>query len=120
MANACLPVLSCHLVVTGEKAPIHSTYPGPSTKSGTHTHTSCTFEASVVPGLDESQFSHLMKAGNNNLTYMFVRIKMQSRMPHPGGSDNKESACNEGNPVQSLGREDPLEKEMATRSSILA
>ena len=74
----------------------------------------------MVPGLDESQFSHLMKAGNNNLTYMFVRIKMQSRMPHPGGSDNKESACNEGNPVQSLGREDPLEKEMATRSSILA
>ena len=51
----------------------------------------------MVPGLDESQFSHLMKAGNNNLTYMFVRIKMQSCMPHPGGSDSKESACNVGN-----------------------
>ena len=60
----------------------------------------------MVPGLDESQFSHLMKAGNNNLTYMFVRIKMQSCMPHPGGSDSKESACNVGNPgsVSGLGR----------------
>ena len=60
----------------------------------------------MVPGLDESQFSHLMKAGNNNLTYMFVRIKMQSRMPHPSGSDSKESACNVGNPgsVSGLGR----------------
>ena len=30
------------------------------------------------------------------------------------------SACNVGDPVQSLGRKDPLEKEMATHSSILA
>ena len=30
------------------------------------------------------------------------------------------SACNVGDPVQSLGWEDPLEKEMATLSSILA
>ena len=36
------------------------------------------------------------------------------------GSDGKESACNEENRVQSLGREDPLEKEMATHSNILA
>ena len=33
---------------------------------------------------------------------------------------SKESACNAGDPVPSLGREDPLEKEMATYSSILA
>ena len=38
----------------------------------------------------------------------------------PGGSDGKESACNEGDQVPSLGREDPLEKGMATQSSILA
>ena len=37
----------------------------------------------------------------------------------PGGSEVKASAWNVGNPVQSLGREDPLEKEMATHSSIL-
>ena len=33
-------------------------------------------------------------------------------------SDGK--ACNEGDRVQSLGREDPLENKMATHSSILA
>ena len=36
----------------------------------------------------------------------------------PGGSDCQESACLE-NWVQSLGQEDPLEKEMAIHSSIL-
>ena len=38
----------------------------------------------------------------------------------PGGSDGKDSACNAGDQVQSLDQEDPLEKEMATHSSILA
>ena len=38
----------------------------------------------------------------------------------PGGSDSKESACNAETLVQFLGREDPLEKGMATHSSILA
>ena len=38
----------------------------------------------------------------------------------PGGSEGKESACNAGDPGQSLGREDPLEKGMANRSSVLA
>ena len=38
----------------------------------------------------------------------------------PGGSDGKESACSADSQVQALGWEDPLEKEMATHSSILA
>ena len=38
----------------------------------------------------------------------------------PGGSDGKASACNVGDQVWFLGREDPLEKEMATYSSTLA
>ena len=38
----------------------------------------------------------------------------------PGGSDGKVSACNVGDQVQFLGQEDPLEKEMATHSSIPA
>ena len=38
----------------------------------------------------------------------------------PGGSNGKESACDAGDLIQSLGREDPLEKGMATHSSILA
>ena len=37
-----------------------------------------------------------------------------------GVSNSKGSACNAGDPVSSLGREDPLEKGMATYSSILA
>ena len=38
----------------------------------------------------------------------------------PGGSDSKESACNTETQVGSLGQQDPLEKELATHSSILA
>ena len=38
----------------------------------------------------------------------------------PGGSDGKASACNVGYPGSILGREDPLEKEMAIHSSTLA
>ena len=41
-------------------------------------------------------------------------------MGFPGTSGGKESACNVGDWVQSLGWEDPLEKGMATHSSILA
>ena len=36
-----------------------------------------------------------------------------------GGPDGKESACSVGHPCWSLGREDPLEKGMASHSSIL-
>ena len=38
----------------------------------------------------------------------------------PGGSEDKASACNAGDPVRSLGWEDPLREGMATHSSILA
>ena len=38
----------------------------------------------------------------------------------PGDSDGKESACSAGDLGSFLGREDPLEKGMATHSSILA
>ena len=37
-----------------------------------------------------------------------------------GGSEGKASSCNAGDLIQSLGQEDPLEKEMATHSSVLA
>ena len=37
-----------------------------------------------------------------------------------GGSDGKESACNVEIQVRLLGQEDPLERRMATHSSILA
>ena len=34
---------------------------------------------------------------------------------YASGSDSKESACSAGDPAQSLGQEDPLEKGMATQ-----
>ena len=45
---------------------------------------------------------------------------MQYLGDFPGGSDWKESGCRAGEPCLILGWEDPLEKEMATHSSILA
>ena len=41
-------------------------------------------------------------------------------MGFPGRSDSKESPCNAGDLVRSLGWEDPLEKGIVTHSSILA
>ena len=38
----------------------------------------------------------------------------------PSGSDGEESTCSAGDLVQSLGKEDPPEKGMATHSGILA
>ena len=38
----------------------------------------------------------------------------------PGGSVGKESACNAGDPGSLPGSENPLEKEMATHSSLRA
>ena len=47
-------------------------------------------------------------------------IGMVYTLDFPAGSDGKEFACNAGDQVRSLGWEDPLEKEMAALSSILA
>ena len=47
-------------------------------------------------------------------------LKLNIQLPgFPGGSDSKES-CNEETQVQSLCREDPPEKRLATHPSILA
>ena len=45
---------------------------------------------------------------------------VNSFLGFPGGSDGKESACHAGDTGPILGWKDPLEKEMATHSSILA
>ena len=55
----------------------------------------------------------------NSKVYIQYRLNYENTNTH-GGSDGKESACSEGDPVQSLGQEVPLEKKMATHSSILA
>ena len=58
-----------------------------------------------------------------NVTFWLARfgfILVTLVMYYPGGSDSKESACSAGDSVQSLGQEYPLEKVLATHSSILA
>ena len=52
------------------------------------------------------------------LTLCFWLVSWQ--LGFPTGLESKESGCNAGDRVQSLGREDPLEKGMATHSCILA
>ena len=46
--------------------------------------------------------------------------KVVAQNSFPRSSDGKEPACNAGDLGSILGQEDPLEKEMATHSSILA
>ena len=49
-----------------------------------------------------------------------ITTNLQVALGFPGGSDSKESACSVGDLGRSLGQEDPVEKEMASHSSILA
>ena len=48
------------------------------------------------------------------------KIRYINSWDFPHSSVSKESACSEGDPGSVLDGEDPLEKEMATHSSILA
>ena len=49
-----------------------------------------------------------------------VNVHFNYKFGFPGGLDGKESACNAGDPGLIPGGEDPLEKEVATHSGILA
>ena len=51
--------------------------------------------------------------------FTIQQIESSSYMLGTGGSDGKESACSSGDPGSIPGQEDPLDKEMATHSSIL-
>ena len=69
----------------------------------------------------------MKKSQLGSLTYSWKKIysliKYASGIKNwgfPGGSDGKESACNTGDLGLILCWEDPLEKGMATHSSILA
>ena len=47
-------------------------------------------------------------------------FQVKTNWGFPGDSGGKESTCNAGDQVESLGQEEPLEKRLATHSSILA
>ena len=51
---------------------------------------------------------------------MYIHTHIYTYMGFPGGQEVKASASNVGNLGSIPGSEDPLEKEMATHSSILA
>ena len=51
---------------------------------------------------------------------MKMNLKILIRMGFPSVSEGKESVCNARDLALILGQEDPLEKEMATYSSVLA
>ena len=60
-----------------------------------------------------------------SFVFLFITLPIFtfSLLPYsgfPGGSVGRESTCNAGLRVQSLGQEDPLQEGMATHSSILA
>ena len=62
----------------------------------------------------------LLAAHLQVLKYMCIYICICIYMGFPHGSDSKESACNLGDWVRSLGQEDTLQECMATHSRILA
>ena len=55
------------------------------------------------------------------MTYTLIYLHIpQTGTDFPSSSDGKASACNAGDPGSIPGWEDPLEKGMATHSSVLA
>ena len=66
-----------------------------------------------------------MEKGISEITAICASVSTSIKWAHdktglPGGSLGKESTCNQEAQIQSLGQEDPLEKGMATHSSIPA
>ena len=61
----------------------------------------------------------ILKMMSNTLFRELLEQLIEDEWGFPHSSVSKSSACNEGDRVQFLGQEDPLEKEMAIRSSIL-
>ena len=56
----------------------------------------------------------------SSVVYIYISTTSSSIRVFSGASHSKESSCSVGDPGSIPGWEDPLEKEMATHSSILA
>ena len=87
------------------------------------------YESGQTPGDSEGQGSLACCSSQGHIVrHNFITKQQQQMKIHliqinkdfPSVSDSKNSACNEGDPGSIPGSEDPLEKEMATHSSILA
>ena len=79
-----------------------------------------------VPGLSLSHTDHLEpnkwggRGPRNGIYFFGAKNKKLGLLGFPGGSDDTESVCHNGDLGSILGWEDPLEEEMATHCSILA
>ena len=71
------------------------------------------------PGGVAQSWKQLKRLGSSNSSSL-TSLKIYVYMGFPGGSDGKESACNVGDWVRSLGQEDTLQECMTTHSRILA
>ena len=72
----------------------------------------------ILPGTRPQHMEDVENVGG----FQIQKQNPSSVIPNNGlrcGSDSKESACNAGTRVQSLGQEDPLGKGMAIHSSVL-
>ena len=80
------------------------------------------FVLHIIYGVSFVQQTSRWKLPSNKNAYLNIYDAQiwGNPSPFPGGSDGKESACSVGDPGLIPGQEDPLEKEMATRSRILA
>ena len=64
----------------------------------------------------QNKFKRCDLSGYFNIQGYFNYCQFNLSWGFPGGSVGKESACNAGDWVQSLGQKDPLQKEMAFHS----
>ena len=60
------------------------------------------------------------EGARNGIYFFGAKNKKLGLLGFPGGSDDTESVCHNGDLGSILGWEDPLEEEMATQCSILA
>ena len=72
------------------------------------------------PGGVTQSWTGLKRLSSSSSSSSLTSLKIYVYMGFPGGSDGKESACNVGDWVQSLGQEDTLQECMTTHSRILA
>ena len=77
------------------------------------------FDLLAVQGTLKSLLQHHSSKASILRHSAFFTVQLSHPPGFPGGSEVKASACNAETRAQSLGWEDPLEKEMATHSSTL-
>ena len=81
----------------------------------------CSLPGSSVHGICQARVLEWGAIAFSRVSSVFIKCQIyHTSWGCPGGSDAKESACSAGDPGSILVWEDPLEKGMATDSSVLA